>query len=132
MAKVCRQRLWSVLGCSSKRIEARNDAPYKVETGRVDLIGRILYKMRKNWRIVARDLDIVVSGAPTSGSCAAEGLLGHDEVGAVVSLDRLMLPMGSAGTGSFISNQLPGTAVQAVSSVSSDNLEAPAWGGRQQ
>jgi hypothetical protein len=99
------------------------------------LIGRILHKMRKNWRIVARDLDIAVSGAPTSGSRAAEGLFGHDEVGAVVSLDRLMPPMSSAGTGSFASftlNQLPDTAVQAVSSVASDNLEAPAWGGRQQ
>jgi hypothetical protein len=101
----------------------------------VDLIGRILHKMRKNWRIVARDPDTVVSGAPTSGSCAAgglAGLFGHDEVRAVVSLDRLMLPMSSAGTGSFTLNQLPDTAVQAVSSVSSDNLEAPAWGGRQQ
>jgi hypothetical protein len=100
--------------------------------GGVDLIGRILHKMRKNWRIVARDLDIVASGAPTSGSSAAEGLFGHDEMRAVVSLDRLMLPMSSAGTGSFTLNQLPDTAVQAVSSVSSDNLEAPAWGGRQQ
>jgi hypothetical protein len=86
---------------------------------------RTLHKMHKNWR---------TSATLTSGKCATDGLFAHHEVRALDSLDRLMLPMSPAGTGSFIlnqllGNQLLGTAVQAVSS---DNLEAPAWGGRQQ